>query len=271
MTGKELRLKRLFSRSDKLVVAAIDHGASMGPIKGLENLRETCAKLLGCDAVLMMPGVVEHVAHLFASASAPSLIVRLAWNSTYSFQWKYREARHTALLSAGEAVALGADAVLCSLSIHTGREQVDAENIGLFAECVQQAHALGLPIVGEVYPAGTERMPRKELHENIRIGCRVASELGADLIKTFYTGPRFPEIVASTPVPILTLGAEKLPTERAALELAARAVRDGAAGIVFGRNIFQSCAPERFVKAVRAVVNESLAPAAAVRQYRLSR
>ena len=98
-------------------------------------------------------------------------------------------------------------------------------------------------------------MPRDELHVAIRTGCRMIAELGADLIKTFYTGERFHEVVASTPIPILVLGAEKTPAERDALQLALSAAQAGARGIVFGRNIFQSRNPAGFITAVRAVMN----------------
>lgn len=270
MNGKQFRLQRFFARADKLVVAAMDHCAFMGPIPGLEKPAQTAAQLAGADAVLLMPGMLEHVTERLVAYPAPALIARLAWNSTYCFQWHYRQSRHQPMLSVAEAVARGADLVLVSLAINTGSEQVDAENAGLFSRYVQQAVQLGIPIVGEYFPAKTESMSKKALHDTIKIGCRAIAELGADLIKTFYTGPRFEEIVAATPVPILVLGAEKMPTEADALALARNAAQVGARGIVFGRNIFQARAPERFIKAVRAVMNEDCTVSAAVREFKLS-
>jgi putative autoinducer-2 (AI-2) aldolase len=86
------------------------------------------------------------------------------------------------------------------------------------------------------------------------------AELGADLVKTFYTGKRFSEIVAATPVPILALGAKKLPKESDALKLAADAIEAGARGIVFGRNVLQSKEPSRLLDALKEVVKEHKAP-----------
>ena len=255
MNGKEFRLRRFLANPGKLVVAAMDHGAFHGPIPGLVDPRRSCEQLKEADAVLMAPGMIAHTADILLGPDGPWLITRLVWNSTYCFQWNHHQSQHRRMLSVAQAVACGADIVLASLAIHTGSEQVDAENAALFAQCAQQAAELGIPIIGEYYPAGTETMTPDQLQENIRIGCRVAAELGADIIKTFYTGPKFNEVVAGTPVPVLVLGAEKTPTDRDALGLAARAAQSGARGIVFGRNIFQSKNPAGFIHAVRAVLD----------------
>jgi DhnA family fructose-bisphosphate aldolase class Ia len=269
MDGKQFRLQRFLARSDRLVVAAMDHGAFHGPIAGLENPGKACRQLVSADAVLLAPGMIQHVAGNFTGPNAPWLITRLAWNSTYCFQWRYCDSHHRPLLTVAEALAKGADIVLASLSLKTGNERVDAENAGLFSQYVQQAGAMGVPIIGEYYPAKTETMPARTLHENIRIGCRILAELGADVIKTFYTGPRFAEIVEATPVPILILGAAKTPTEAAALTLAGNAAKSGARGIVFGRNIVQSRSPAGFIQAVRAVMNGKCTAAEAVATYKL--
>ena len=270
MTGKAFRLARLLERSKKLVVAAMDHGAFHGPIAGLEDPVAACTKLTAADAVLMAPGMIPHVAHLLTGSGGPLLITRLLWNSTYCFQWNYSQSHHRTLLSARQAAAMGADVVLASLSINTGSEEVDAQNAGRFSQCVQQAAEAGLPIIGEYYPAGTDNMSPQQLHQSIRIGCRVAAELGADLIKTFFTGPRFRQIVDAVPVPILVLGAEKTPKDRDALRLAHAAASAGARGIVFGRNILQSADPAAFIQAVRAVMNDKVSVERAARQFKLS-
>ncbi|MCL5103598.1 MAG: hypothetical protein M1133_05725 [Armatimonadetes bacterium] len=269
MNGKEFRLKRFLARSDKLVIAALDHGVFHGPIPGLEDPVQACAHLKGADAVLMGAGIIPHVAHQFTAPGAPLLITRLVWNSTYCFQWKHCESHHRPLMSVEQAVRKGADIVLLSFCFQTGNEMVDAENASLFSRYVQEAESLGIPLIGEFFPAKTEEMSPDQLHEIIHTGCRVIAELGADVIKTFYTGPKFHEVVSDTPVPVLVLGAEKTPTEREALQLAADAVSNGAQGIVFGRNIVQSRRPAGFIAAVRGVINEGVPVADAVAKYGL--
>ncbi len=265
-SGAEIRLARLFDGGSNSVVVAIDHGLYNGPRPGFNDLPRAVGSLGTADAILVSPGMAPHVRDVFARRGAPAMMVRLNWGTQYATQWNYHESRSVPVLSAAEAVALGADIVLVGMSIMTGSEAVDAENVEVVARAVSQKRVAGVPIVGEVYPAGHEDLPPDERHEQIAIGCRIVAELGVDLVKTFYTGERFAEIVAATPVPVLALGSRKLPRERDALELAAAATRAGARGVVFGRNVLQARDPGRFLLALRAVVKDGIAPAeAAVR------
>jgi DhnA family fructose-bisphosphate aldolase class Ia len=266
-TGEEIRLARLFDGGGNAVVAAIDHGLYNGPRPGFEELSTIVDSLSGADAILISPGSAAHVASVFRRRGAPAMMVRLNWGTQYATQWDYRESRSVPMISAAGATALGADIVLVGMSIKTGSEAVDAENVAMVARCVAEKREAGVPIVGEVYPAGHEDISPEERHEVISIGCRIVAELGVDLVKTFYTGDRFSEIVRSTPVPILALGAKKLPSERDALALAARAVRSGARGVVFGRNLIQAADTEAFLQALCDVVKAGLDPIEAAKRY----
>ncbi len=259
-TGEEIRLARLFDGSSNAVVAAVDHGLYQGPQPGFNDLPGITRRLRAADAILLSPGMARHVRDTFMCRGAPAMMVRLNWGTQYATQWGYHESRSVPVLSAAEAVALGADVVLVGMSIKTGSEAVDAENVAVVARAVAEKRAVGVPIVGEVYPAGHEDLSPEERHEQIAIGCRVVAELGVDLVKTFFTGERFAEIVKATPVPVLALGSKKLPRERDALELAATAIRMGARGVVFGRNLVQARDPERFLDALRAVVKDGADP-----------
>jgi DhnA family fructose-bisphosphate aldolase class Ia len=135
---------------------------------------------------------------------------------------------------------------------------------------VAQKRTLGIPLIGEVYPTGGDDVEPEDLQDEIFIGCRIIAELGADLVKTFYTGKRFSEITAATPVPVLALGAKKLPHEKDALQLAAKAIEAGARGIVFGRNVIQSEKPERLLDALKEVVKEFQAPDKVAGKYNLN-
>ena len=90
-----------------------------------------------------------------------------------------------------------------------------------------------------------------------------------DLVKTFHTGERFAEIIRSTSVPVLALGAKKLPRDVDALELAATAVRDGSRGVVFGRNLVGAKSPEQFLAALQEVVKQGAEPTAAAARFGL--
>lgn len=269
-TGEAIRLRRLFDGGQNAVVVAIDHGLYNGPRPGFEDLAPLVDRLRSADAILLSPGMVAHVRSVFERRGAPAMMLRLNWGTQYATQWGYHESRTVPMISTQQAVALGADIVLVGMSIQTGSEAVDAENVAQVARCVAEKRETGVPIVGEVYPAGHEDVSPEERHEQISIGCRIVAELGVDLVKTFHTGERFAEIVRSTPVPIFALGSKKLAREVDALELAARSVRDGARGVVFGRNVIGAKSPERFLEALQEVVKLGSEPAAAAEKHGLS-
>ncbi len=267
--GEDIRLRRLFDGGANAVIVAVDHGLYNGPRPGFENLAPVVDRLRAADGILLSPGMVPHLRSVFERRGAPAMILRLNWGTQYATQWAYHESRSVPMISAAQAVGLGADVVLVGMSIKTGSEAVDAENVAEVARCVAEKRDVGVPIVGEVYPAGHEDVAPEERHEQISIGCRIAAELGADLVKTFHTGERFAEIVRSTPVPVLALGSRKMPREVDALELAATAIRDGARGVVFGRNVIQARSPERFLDALQDVVKGGADPGAAAEKHGL--
>jgi class I fructose-bisphosphate aldolase len=269
MTGKEIRLGRLFSGGENAIVVAADHGEFDGPLPGMINLPQVLKVVPPqVDGVLLSPGMLLHCGHIFNYRSGPLAIVRLNWNSVYCFHWGYREAVGVPALRAAEAVARGADIVLVSLTLKTGSEATDARNVEVFCELTDEAHHLGLPVIGEFFPPQAEELAPEALQEQVYTGCRIISELGADLIKTFYTAS-FDEVTESVPVPILALGAAKLPKEVQALELARRATDDGARGVVFGRNVLQARDPARFVLALCDVVKRGADPSEAAAKYEL--
>jgi DhnA family fructose-bisphosphate aldolase class Ia len=108
-----------------------------------------------------------------------------------------------------------------------------------------------------------------EVHKKVKRISRIMAELGADLVKTFFTGDDFHEVVENTPVPIFTIGAEKLDTDLAVLQKAADSVAQGARGIIFGRNIFMANNPARIVDALNSVINDGMEPENAVIKFEL--
>jgi DhnA family fructose-bisphosphate aldolase class Ia len=253
-TGETIRLSRLFSGEQNAVVVAIDHGLYFGPMPGLIRLSEVVKVLGGADGVLMSPGSAVHCQELFLHRGAPAMILRLNWASNYVSVWDYTHSRSVPILSVAEAVQQGADVVLGSLTLKNPDQIEDAQNVEVLSDYINQKRALGIPLIGEVFPTGGDDAPPRDLHEVVKVGCRVVAELGVDLVKTFYTGEQFEEITAATPIPILALGAKKTPRERDALQLAETAVRAGARGVVFGRNVLQAKDPERFLEALKEVV-----------------
>jgi DhnA family fructose-bisphosphate aldolase class Ia len=269
LTGREIKLKRLFNNGENAVVVALDHGMFDGPLPGMIDLPEVVRRIdPAVDAVLLAPGMVAHCGHAFAYKGAPMSIVRLNWSSHFCFHWDYQEGIASVAADPGDAIAAGADIALVCLTLHTGSEERDTSNVGTFCKLANKAHRLGMPVVGEYFPARPDRLSPEELHDDVFMGCRIISELGADLIKTFYTH-RFAEVTGSCPVPILGLGAEKTPKQIQALELAERIVQNGGRGVVFGRNAVQVADPTAFQQALCDVVKRDVPPTEAVRVHGL--
>jgi putative autoinducer-2 (AI-2) aldolase len=88
------------------------------------------------------------------------------------------------------------------------------------------------------------------------LACRIAAELGAHLVKTYYC-ENFQEVVEGCPVPVIIAGGKKLP-EMEALNLTFNAIRDGASGVDMGRNIWQSDQPVQMIQAVKSIVHDGL-------------
>ncbi len=95
------------------------------------------------------------------------------------------------------------------------------------------------------------------------------AELGADMIKTYFTGDRFHEVIENTPVPVFTIGAEKLDSDLEVLEKAKNSVEQGARGIIFGRNIFMAKEPAKLIDALKYVINNNKSPEEALEKYEI--
>jgi len=211
---------------------------------------------------------LKHLKHVFNFKGAPIPIVRVNWSTVYCFHWNYAEARTVAATTVENALAAGAEIILVSLTLQTGSEETDARNVEIFCRYIDEAARYGVPVVGEFFPARSDTLTADELHRQVYASCRILSELGADMIKTFYTH-KFSEVTGSNPIPVFGLGAEKKPTQLEALRLAADEIAAGAGGVVFGRNAIQVKDPHSFQAALCEVVKNNVPPPDAVKKYKL--
>ena len=268
--GKAIRLSRLFPEGGNSVVVAMDHGQTFGPIPGLVDFTAAAERLKEADGVLMAAQMIRFSGNLYRGKGSPVAITRLNWNTIHCEQWGYQEAEIVKTLSVESAVAAGADVVLAGLSLLTGSEEHDARNVAVFTQLAEETHSLGIPLIGEVFDARGLRRAGDAFHDYVKRMCRIACELGADAIKTFYTGDRFAEVTEGVPIPVFALGAEKLECEVDALDLAHRSVKAGARGVVFGRNVVQARDSSQFLRGLKAVVQGHVTPEEAAAEYGLT-
>jgi DhnA family fructose-bisphosphate aldolase class Ia len=269
MSSSSIRLNKLFSHNQPAVVIAIDHGYMDGPIPGMENLPATIQQIDPCvDAILLSPGMLKQLGSAFDYKGAPIPIVRLNWSTVFCFEWGYNQARTAPAFTVKEAIGLGAEIVLISLTLKTGDEANDAHNVEIFSRLRAEAAEYGIPVVGECFPNDSDHLSPDELHDQVLRGTRILAELGADLIKTFRTRD-FPAVVQGCPIPILGLGGHATPNPLDSLELAHAIIAEGARGVVFGRNAIQRPDPRAYQRALCDVVKRGIPSAQALKIYHL--
>jgi DhnA family fructose-bisphosphate aldolase class Ia len=271
MSGIDLRLARLFRGKKNLVISALDHVMEYGDQPGIEDSPRAIRNCVGTDALLMSRFMLRRNSELMGAADAPQAVVRINWSSSFYYPLDYRTGYTTIATTVEDAVQAGAHAVICSLFLEEkDNEALETGNVGIFSEVVRQKERLGIPLIGECYVVEHKELAPEKLHAKVKRVTRVMAELGADLIKCFFTGERFHEVVQNVPVPVFTIGAEKLATDVAVLEKARDSVAQGARGIIFGRNIFMAEKPHELIAALNDVINAGKSPRDAAKARGLS-
>lgn len=270
MSGIDLRLKKLFKGKKNLVITALDHVMEYGDQKGIEDAEAAIKKCLTTDGLLLPRFMLKRNWNLFNGIDTPIPIIRINWSTSFYYPLDYREGNTVIVNTVEEAVEAGAEAVICSLFLEEENAQErDKVNVAIFSEVVRQKEKLGIPLIGECYVVEHKDKTAEEVHAKVKRVSRIMAELGADLIKTFYTGDKFYQVVENTPVPVFTIGAEKLNTELNVLQKAYDSISQGARGIIFGRNIFMAKDPIKMVKALNEVLNNNKKPEKIAERYGL--
>jgi len=242
--GMQSRLARIFNpESGRTVMLAFDHGYFQGPTTGLERIDINIAPLFAHTDVLMCTrGVLRSVVP--AAVNKPVVMRASGGNSILT-----ELSNETVAVAIEDALRLNVAAMAAQVYIGSEYEHQSIKNI---IQLVDQGMRYGMPTMA-VTGVGKD-MARDQRY--FSLATRIAAEMGANIIKTYYVDEGFERVAAGCPVPIVIAGGKKLP-ERDALEMCFNAIDQGASGVDMGRNIFQSEAPIAMLKAVKAVVHEN--------------
>ncbi len=242
--GLKNRLSRIIKpATGRTVMLAVDHGYFLGPTTGLEVPAKTIRPLLRfADSLMLTRGVLR--TSVPADFDIP-IVLRVSGGTSILAGDLSNEGITTSIK---EALRLNACAV--AISIFVGSEH-ERETLLALSELVNQAEDYGIAVLA-VTAVGRE-MTRDAKY--LGLCCRIAAELGAHFVKTYYCD-EFEKVVEACPVPIVIAGGKKVP-EREALKLAFDAINHGAIGVDMGRNIFQSDDPVAMIQAVRAIVHKN--------------
>ncbi len=252
--GMQNRLARIFSpSSSRTVMLAIDHGYFQGPTTGLERVDLNIVPLLPfADALMLTRGMLRTT---IPSSMTKGVVLRASGGPSI-----LRELSNEQIaVDIEDAVRLNVAAL--AVQVFIGGE-FETQSVHNMTRLVDLGNRHGIPVLG-VTAVGKD-MKRDARY--FRLACRICAELGAHIVKTYYIPEGFETVAASCPVPLVMAGGKKLP-ELEALDMAYRAVNEGAAGVDMGRNIFQSDAPTAMIQAVRSVVHEKAKPKEAFEIY----
>jgi len=254
--GMKNRLSQIIKPdTGKTVMLAVDHGYFLGPTSGLEEAGKTIKPLLPyADSLMLTRGVLR--AEVDPGISTP-IVLRVSGGNSILGEDLSKE---TITVSVKDAIRLNVSAVAMSIYVGSKYEHQTLKNL---ATLVSECEEYGIPVLA-VTAVGKE-MVRDARY--LSLACRIAAELGAHVVKTYYCED-FQKVVKTCPVPVVIAGGKKI-AEKDALKLAYNAVKDGAAGVDMGRNIFQSKDPVGMIKAVRQIVHENAKPAGVYKGLKL--
>ncbi len=252
--GMKNRLSRIFNPKDgRTVMLAIDHGYFQGPTTGLERVDVSILPLVPeADTLMCTRGILRTVVP--PSVTIP-VVIRASGGPSILKELSNEEIA----MDMEDCIRLGVCAT--AIQVFIGGE-FESRSVVNMTRLVDAGLRYGIPTLA-VTAVGKELVRNAQY---FRLATRICAELGAQYVKTYYVEEGFETVTASCPVPIVIAGGKKRP-ELDALKMAYNAIRQGAAGVDMGRNIFQSDSPTGMMKAVNAIVHGNETPEKAFDLY----
>ena len=253
MIGKRIRIERILNRkTGRCVIVPMDHGVSVGPIPGIIDMTDTINEVAsgGANAVLMHKGMVGCGHRGYGKDIG--LIIHLSASTSLGVDPDNK----VLVTSVEKALKIGADAVSVHVNIGSEKEPEMLMKLGSIAEICDN---WGMPLIAMMYPRG-QNITNEHDVEVVKLAARAGAELGADIIKTNYTGDpdTFKEVVDGCPVPVVIAGGPMVETDRQLLEMVKNSVDVGGSGVAIGRNVFQAKSPQKTTRAIAGIVHNNL-------------
>ena len=244
--GMANRMAQLIQPDGHCMFLPIDHGYFLGPTRSLEEPAKTIEPLLPyADAIFATRGVVR--AAIDADNTKP-IVLRVSGGTSVVGADLANEGITTSI---EEAIRLNASALGISLFIGTDYERQSLLNLG---KLVDEGERYGIPVMA-VVAVGKELEKRDSRY--LALSCRIAAELGARVVKSYWCADGFDKVVTGCPVPVIIAGGPQADTEMEVLEFVHDGMQHGAIGINLGRNIWQSEHPVPMIRALRHIVHEN--------------
>lgn len=245
--GKRKRLKRIFRDDGRTVIVPMDHGVTLGPISGLVKMQDTIDQLLkgDVDAIIVHRGIAKNV-----DTQKAGLIVHLSASTKLGSDPDSK----VQVCSVEEALRIGADAVSVQVNVGAQRE---AEMLAELGRVADDCDKYGMPLLAMMYPRGLKIQDEHAVDVVAHVA-RLGAELGADIVKTNYTGDieTFRQVVRGCSVPVIIAGGPKIETVQEILQMVRDSMIAGGSGLSIGRNVFQHENPTLIARALTALVHD---------------
>jgi len=253
-TGKQIRGARFkYPQRSAGLIVPIDHGLTIGPVAGIRDTREIAGWIShpAICGVIAHKGILERLAARGALAGK-GVILHLNGMSTLATEPDRKEI----IASVETAVGLGADGVSIQLNFNG---DTDSHNLQLLGRISEETQRLGLPLLTMLY----DKLPF--IDEDARLWrlrhlIRICVELGTDAIKLAppKSAHDLPAILEDTreDAAVYFAGGELMPDEEL-FALTRDAVRQGAAGLCVGRNVFQRKDPGPVLSHLQTILSGS--------------
>lgn len=253
--GMKNRLSQLIQADGRCLFLPVDHGYFQGPTHKLENPRQTLEPLLPyADAIFITRGVLRSCVD---PDKTKPIILRVSGGTSVIGKDLAHEGITTSM---EEAIRLNACAVGISIFVGTDYEHDSLLNL---AKLVDEGERYGIPVMA-VTAVGRELEKRDARY--LALACRIAAELGARVVKTYYC-EKFEKVTQGCPVPIVMAGGPKVDTEYEVFQFVYDGIQKGAVGVNLGRNIWQNDYPVAMIRALRAIIHEDATPEQAQEIY----
>jgi len=255
--GLKNRLSRIIKPEDnRCLMLAIDHGYFLGPVKGLENPKETIPPLMPyADALMLTRGLLRNC---IPPESNVPVVLRVSGATSIERDELPDEGLTVAF---EDAVRLNVSAITLSIFVGTPYER---QTLMALSELVDLGEEYGIPVLA-VTAVGRD-LGQKDARY-LSLACRIAAEQGAHFVKTYFCDD-FEKVTSSCMIPVVIAGGKKIDSEMDVFEMAHQAIQQGAVGCDFGRNIFQNPHPVAMIRALRSIVHEGKTPKQALAMYK---
>jgi putative autoinducer-2 (AI-2) aldolase len=254
--GIENRLSMLIKEDRHCQFLPIDHGYFQGPTSCLEKPSETIKGLLPyADGLFVTRGVLR--ASVPPKCQTP-IILRVSGGTSII---GHDLADETITTSIDEIIRLNAAAVGISIFVGSDYEKQTLTNL---AQLVDECEQYGIPVMA-VTAVGKEMEKRTARY--LSLSSRIAAELGARIVKTYYCPQDFDKVIEGCPVPIVIAGGPKCETELEVFEFVYDGIQKGAIGVNLGRNVWQNPHPVPMMRALNAIIHKNATPQEAKELY----